>query len=275
MEFVEFEMIVTGTRTIAPMWRRHGARALPWFGLKIAVASLIAVAFAPLTLRTFKLLVAAVPAVSGGTSDPALAAPMFNAVVTFYAIFFGVFLAIKFFGTLLSDFVLPFYTLEPIPLIIACRRGLNVFRHDPLQVVLYLLFKPILAALGFIMVEIAFIICCIPLAILVGLFAVIAAAQFHSGTSAQFHLIMVAAVILQYVFVYAAFLWLIIGLMGYLMNLLSSYAIFFLAGRYPLLANLLEPGPGAPFTPPPVFPSADERKDHDGGPPMPMDPALA
>jgi hypothetical protein len=59
------------------------------------------------------------------------------------------------------------------------------------------------------------------------------------------------------------------------MALLNAYAIYFLGGRYPLLGSMLEPGPGHPFTPPPVFPSAEERKDHDDGPPMPMNPAVA
>ena len=63
--------------------------------------------------------------------------------------------------------------------------------------------------------------------------------------------------------------------MGYLLLLLDIYAIYFLGGRYPMLGNLLEPGPGGPFTPPPVFPSEEERDDADGGPPMPMNPAVA
>jgi hypothetical protein len=62
---------------------------------------------------------------------------------------------------------------------------------------------------------------------------------------------------------------------GYLLLMLDSYALYFLGGRYPLLGNLLEPGPGAPFAPPPVFPSEEEGKDDDGGPPMPMNPAVA
>jgi hypothetical protein len=66
-----------------------------------------------------------------------------------------------------------------------------------------------------------------------------------------------------------------LGAAGYIFMLLDAYSIYFLGGRYPLLGNLLEPGPGAPFTPPPVFPSQEERKNSDGGPPMPMNPAVA
>jgi hypothetical protein len=63
-----------------------------------------------------------------------------------------------------------------------------------------------------------------------------------------------------------------VAMFGYLLQVLDAYAIFFLAGRYPLLGDLLEPGPDHPFTPPPSYPSSDEE---DGGPPLPMDPALA
>ena len=66
-----------------------------------------------------------------------------------------------------------------------------------------------------------------------------------------------------------------IGTIGYVLTWLTAYGIYFLGGRYPLLGNILDPGIGAPFTPPPVYPSDDERRDDDGGPPMPMNPAVA
>jgi len=86
---------------------------------------------------------------------------------------------------------------------------------------------------------------------------------------------MIAGAVVLGLCFYAVIVYLSLGTVGYLMALLNAYAIYFLGGRYPLLGSMLEPGPGHPFTPPPVFPSAEERKDEDDGPPMPMNPAVA
>ena len=63
-----------------------------------------------------------------------------------------------------------------------------------------------------------------------------------------------------------------IAAFGYLATFLQAYALYFLAGRYPLLAEMLDPTPGHPFTPPPLGPGPDEPGS---GPAFPMNPAVA
>jgi hypothetical protein len=109
--------------------------------------------------------------------------------------------------------------------------------------------------------------------IIAAVVGVVSLSASHSGAAGG-ALLGVGALILYAIFIVFIF-YVTLFTFGYLIALLEGLGIYFLAGRYPLLGNILEPGPGAPFAPPPVFPSDEERKDSDGGPPMPMDPAVA
>ncbi len=278
LEFVEFEALVTRAKVIAPMWRRYAARAWPWFLLKVVGGTVICTAFAPFAARIIRTMIAiSLPsAASGAPPSPALIAPMLHALFGFYAIFFAALLILKLFGTLLSDFVLPFYALEPIPLATAVQRGAQVIIRDPLHVILYLILKPILSIIGLILFEVAVLICLIPLALVAFLLTLLGAAFAHILPGAIGHLLLITAGVLVYFIAYLAFLAVIIALVGYLWNLLEAYAIYFLAGRYPLLGDFLDPTPGIPpFTPPPAPPSPEELEDDGNEPPMPLDPAIA
>jgi hypothetical protein len=196
---------------------------------------------------------------------------------------YGILFLLKVPSTLLNDFVLPYYVLEDIPLFAAIGRGFQVFVADPIQVILYLILKPILFIIGYIMMTISIMIAAIPVAIVAIIGVVIVAliggaSMRHSsgiGAAAGGGLLFFAGIALLYLVAIAFFTYLGMGIGGYLVTILEAYGIYFLGGRYPLLGNMLEPGPGAPFTPPPVFPSPEERQDSDGGPPMPMNPAVA
>jgi hypothetical protein len=85
-------------------------------------------------------------------------------------------------------------------------------------------------------------------------------------------LLLIVGAVLLYLLLSIAAIWYAVGSFGYLLLLLEAYGVFFIAGRYPLLARLLEPGPGAPFTPPPAFRSPGEGPQD---PPFPMNPAVA
>jgi hypothetical protein len=134
--------------------------------------------------------------------------------------------------------------------------------------------KFLLSGIGYILQGFALQICMIPAGLIFGLTAFVGWLVLH-GAGPTGKLLMVAgAVILGLGFLVVVF-YATILVLGYLLLLLDTYAIYFLGGRYPMLGNLLEPGPGAPFTPPPVFPSEEERREDGGGPPMPMNPAVA
>lgn len=277
MELVVFEMLVTRQKFIAPMWRRYSSRVWPWIGLKLLVgivfsALLIAIFYIPLSH-----LSATLPLVPmGAHPDPAQLQQFLQAMIGFELAIFFLFFLLKIPSTLLNDFVLPFFVLEPITLTAAIRRGFHAFAADPLQFLFYLVLKPILAVIGFIIHYIAMLICMIPFFIVIFVGALIAGLAFgHGGSSSGIGLLVLAAAIVFYLFFIACSVYFSIGTFGYLLTLLEAYGIYFLAGRYPVLASLLEPGPGAPFTPPPVFPSPEETKDDDDGPPMPLDPAIA
>ena len=281
LQFVNFEMVVTRATFIGPMWRRYGARIWPVIGFKVLLGTVASIAIAPFIWKSVAALIqisAHMPKViPGQPPDPAMFQATFSQIMSLEGGVMVAFMLIKLLTTSFEDFVLPFYILEDIPLTAAIGRGFAVFVADPLHCILYLILKPILFTVGFIMQYISMLILTIPimivavLAVLAGV--AISAAMGSSGGPS--HLLGFTAAILAYIALFVAMLWYEFGSLGYVTMLLEAYSAYFLAGRYPLLANMLETGPGAPFTPPPVFPSDEERRDDDGGPPMPMDPAVA
>jgi hypothetical protein len=278
MSFVTFEMLATRQVMIAPMWRRYGLRVWPWIGLKAAIGTVLSVAMLPLLVsigRGFFEFAQSMPRLpKGSPPDPALTDSMFQQVMILYGGFLLVFVVLKLASTLLDDFVKPFYQLEPISLGTAIQRAYAVLSGDFLNCVVYVVLKYILTLIGFMMQNIATQVCFIPI-VLIGVVATLLGRFLMHAGGPIVSLIVIAAGVILGLAAVAALIYASVGTAGYLLMLLDAYALYFLGGRYPLLGNLLEPGPGAPFTPPPVFPSREERKDSDDGPPMPMNPAVA
>ncbi len=281
MQFVNFEMVVTRSTFIGPMWRRYGARVWPVVGFKVLMGTVISIAMAPFLWKSVAALIqisAHMPKFTPGqTPDPAIFQSTFTQIMSLEGVVMAAFLLIKLFSSSFEDFVLPFYILEDIPLTTAISRGFAVFVADPLHCILYLILKPILFIVGFLIQYISLIVLMIPIVIVFVIVAIVGVAISAAlgGASGPGHLLGFAAGVVLYLAFFAAMLWYQFGTLGYITTLLEAYGVYFLGGRYPLLGNMLESGPGAPFTPPPVFPSDEERRDNDGGPPMPMDPAVA
>ena len=276
LELVDFEMVVTTSKIIAPMWRRYSGKVWPWFGLKVALGLIATSLIGLVLLTTGKAMLDGFTSFAGmgPHPDPAVSARMLVALLKFETVFLLLMLIPKTLATLLDDFVLPFFLIDNLPLLTAMQRGFAVLAGDPVQCILYLILKLILSVIGYVMQAIALQICMIPV-VLVGVAIVIAGAAIfrHAGPAAT--LIAVAGGVLLGLIFVVVISYLSILAFGYLLLLLDSYAIYFLAGRYPQLGNLLEPGSGTPFTPPPVLPSPEETQDDDDGPPMPMNPAIA
>jgi hypothetical protein len=278
MELVSFAMLVTRGRFIAPLWRRYAARIWPWLGFKIVVgtvySALLAAAFAGPVRHLFAAMAATLPLLEahGRQPDPRqVLGPLMAQWIGLEFVFVLFSLLLKIPSTLLNDFVLPFFVLEEIPLPAAVRRGWNVILTDPVQVILYLALKPILFVIGCVIQNFALGIGMIPLALVGAVAGGIAAALTPHGIGAG--LVLLGAIAGMGLF--ALTLYVTLFMTGYLLALLEAYGIYFLAGRYPLLASMLEGAPDKPFTPPPVFPSEEELRDEDDGPPMPMNPAVA
>jgi hypothetical protein len=278
MQFVNFEMVVTRAAFVAPMWRRYGSRVWPVVGFKSLLGTVMSLALAPFLWKTFASLtqmMGDMPRFTPGQPpDPAIFQSFLSQMIGLEGSIFAAVLLIKLFSTAFEDFVLPFYILEDIPLTAALSRGSSVFLADPLQCLLFLVLKLILFVVGFMVQYIAMIVLMIPIGIVGIIVAVIGGIVIATlGTAG--HILGVVAGVALYILFLTAMFWFQFGTLGYITMLLEAYATYFLAGRYPLLGSMLEPGPGAPFTPPPVFPSEEERRNDDGGPPMPMDPAVA
>lgn len=277
LQLVEFEMVVTLTRVVAPMWRKYRRKVWPWIGVKVALG-LIAVSFmvAILLNRVHQLLglFAHLQALGPHPQAEALG-PLMSAFYGFYGLAILLFLVPKAVSTLLEDFVMPFFLVEDLPLGTAVQRGWSVFVADPLHCIGYLLLKLMLALLGYIMQGVALQICMIPVLLILGVLGFVGYLGLH-GAGVAGTILMAAGAVVLVVCLVVLVLYATVLATGYLLLLLDAYAIYFMGGRYSMLGNLLEPGPGRPFTPPPVFPSGEEDQDaDDDGPSLPMNPAVA
>ena len=280
MELVEFEMLVTRQRIIAPMWRRYSQRVWPWIAVKVLTSTIMCALAAAIFYQPARNMFEALASMpQGNPADPQQLAVVWGSIFRMYAGMTVILLAIKLPSTFLADFAMPFYVLEDISIFAAIRRGLAVFAADPLQAMLYLILKPILFIVGYVLQYTALIASMLLVEVVFGIvvFIVYFAVGRHAGPVGQILLIAGAVVLglcLAVIFTYA-----MIGSLGYLTLLFTAQAVYFMAGRYPRLDAMLIaadlPDPGTPFTPPPVFPSPEEREDDDGGPPFPMDPAVA
>ena len=274
MEFVEFEVVASGATRIGPIWRRYGSRTVTWFFIKLIAGVIVFLAFLPLAHSVIGAFIAFAHAPGSSQMEPDAVLPGFSlfvhAVLGFYALFAGTFFVLKAFSTVLHDLVLPFYALEEIPLSVAMRKGWAICTAEPGQVILYFFLKPLLTLVGLIGAQLLMYVCFIPLVLLVFVLAFGGAFLLTATHSPAVHMLIVAAGVLLYAAAYGCFVAVVIGLIGYVMNLLEAYGVFFLASRYARLAELLYGAPSAPFTPPPPPP----RPGPDG-PSLPMNPALA
>jgi hypothetical protein len=276
LQLVDFEMVVTLTRVISPMWRKYPRKVWPWIGAKVVLGLLAMAVIVPMLLNSAHDLIGVFTAVKdlGPHPQPQDLAPIMGAFYGFYGVILLMFLIPKTLSTLLEDFVMPFFLVEDLSLSAALQRGWAVLVGDTLNCAGYLAMKLILGAIGYFMQSVVLQICMIPVVLLFGVLGFVGWLVLHAAGPVGTVLLTAGAVVLGACFVVVVF-YLATLSTGYLLLLLDAYAIFFMGGRYPMLGNLLEPGPGGPFTPPPVFPSEEERKDAGSGPPMPMNPAVA
>ncbi len=276
LQLVEFEMVLTTSKRIAPMWRKYSTKVWPWIAAKVLVSILSAAIMAPIVIASGTRFMAVFLTLqsAGPHPSPEIMSQVMASFFGIYGLMILLFFIPKTLATLLDDFVLPFFLLEDLPLSAALSRGLSVSIADPLGCLLYLALKFFLAIFGYIAQSIAMQICMIPVVIVGAILAVLGGLLFNNAGPSG-HLLEVAGAVMLCLVFFAAITYVAIGAFGYLLLLFDSYALYFLGGRYPLLGNFLDPGPGGTFTPPPVFPSPEENDDSDGGPPMPMNPAVA
>jgi hypothetical protein len=158
-------------------------------------------------------------------------------------------LALAVASILLRDFGLPSMALEGTPLRETVRRVFALARAETGQVALYLLLRVCLAIAGAFTAE--FLLGALALIVgapLGGVGFGLWAALHTAGSGARAGMIggwVILALLLLAVLAIG-----VIALFGYLFTFLQAYAIFFLGGRYPLMAQLLVEPP-APISPAP------------------------
>lgn len=255
LQFVLFHTVLRGETQVAPMWRRYGAATWRWIGLKLLFYLAVVLCMLPMILPAILLMVHSMPK-TGGTG-PALGALLASIFGMIAAVFLVVFVAAILF-VLLRDFGLPSMALEGTPLGETVRRVVALARAEPGPTALYLLMRFVLGVAG------AFASYAVLLAVgaVAGLPLGGTALALWAGlrrSSSSGHVVMVAGWIVLGLLMVAVLLFAGILLFGYVFTFLQAYAIFYLAGGYPLLASqwvALAPVPRVEqtFVPPVSYP---------------------
>jgi len=272
LQFVLFEIVVRQDTWVGPIWRRYGRVVWRWIGLKVLFLVVAIVCALPFLLPAILHLVHS-PSFHGEV-DPQNPGAVLATLLPFLAVILA--LSIPFVAAylLLLDFGLPSLALEDAPMGEAVRRIGRLIRQEPGQVALYVLMRFLLglawAIAGEVAIGVAMLILLVPFG---GLALVLFATLHHGGPGA--HAAMIAGWVVLGAILAVILILAFVVVFGACYTFLTAYSVYFLGGRYPLLGNFLEPGPGAPFTPPPPPPSPEEREDRDGGPSLPMNPAIA
>jgi hypothetical protein len=245
LQFTLFHIVLRSETRVAPIWRHYGAATWRWMGLKILFFICALACLAPILIPGIFYIIHAITLQSQGDNSHIVG---FILTGFFFAVLLVLFvLALTVATVLLRDFALPSMALESTPLGETVRRVLALTRAEPGQVTLYLLLRFCLTAAGGFVSEILIVLLGLviggPLAgVGFGLWATL----HTSGAGARAGMIggwVVLALALLAVLAIG-----VISLFGYLFTFLQAYAIFFLAGRYPLMGQLLTEPP-APVIP--------------------------
>ena len=235
MQLVLFDFVLTPSAFIAPLWRRYGGITWRWLGWKSAVtiplALLLFLPLVPLFFRAFASLPAA--------PDPQQ--PFDPHVFQFFMLVYALSLsglALLFLaGSLLSDFFLPSIALEAVNASVARARFFALVRAEPLTLAGYVAMR-LLLALGGAMLQYAAIFgAMICFGIPLGLIALAGWFALHTIASP---VLLAAGGVLLYLLFIAGIFYAQLGAYGVAIIYLRAYSLYFLAGRYPLLAERLE-----------------------------------
>ncbi len=266
LQFVLFDIVLRRDTSVAPIWRRFGPLTWRWIGLKVLFLLVAVLCSTPLLLP---ILIHFIKMVSK-SGEPTNLGGFVGAILAFVAATFLFVIAYFAASTLLHDFGLPSIALENTTIVETFRRVWALLRAEPGSVLFFLLMRLLLASAATLAVYLVLAVATLILFIPLGLLAVLLFVSLHHAGPGG-HLVMIAGWVVLGLILLAALFVAGVMLLGVAFTFLQAYALYFLAGRYPLLAGYLDPqGPAYVFTPPPppIAPADD-------GPSFPMDPALA
>jgi hypothetical protein len=249
LQFAFFEVVLNREQFIAPLWRKHRSVYGAWTWTKVLAGLVIAAALSlPIAAlgRRFIPLIHSMSSLKPGELPPA------DFFILFYGGFFGlyaIFILLFILGSLGYDFLVPSLALESVPLAEAFRRFGRLVRAEPGQFALYCLLKIVFGLVGYMALTLAFEIVLLLAFAVVGLVALLFGFLLHLAGVATGVLIGLAITfaILLYLALFGYVM--IIGI-GVLLTFFESYSLYFLAGRYPLLGDLLVRSTPAPQPPP-------------------------
>lgn len=246
LQFVLFAFTLEKSALVAPLWRRYASRTWPWLGLKLVLSLIVTVIFSAPIFYSFRSLItqAAIQQVQPGQPP---SPEMFFALLSFYLFFGSAILILMLCSSLLSDFVLPPIALEGASLSDALGRFLQLIKAEPGQLLLFTLFKILLAIAGMIAMQAVIIIAELILIIPLGLLAFLGWFALHS-LGLVGHLLLIAGALTLGLLFLVGFFYVATLVMGCVHTFYQAYALYFLGGRYPRLGDLLEP---------PAIPSAE------------------
>jgi hypothetical protein len=261
LQFVLFHFVLRSETHIAPMWRRYGPATWRWIGLKLLLGLCAMACILPIAVPAIFFFVHETQhQTAGGGNTAAFVFTIFIFVLACILIV----LALTTVFVLVRDFGLPSMALEATPLRETVRRVFALARAEPGQVALYVLMRFVLSLAGVMASYLVLLVVGLVSAIPLGGVGVALWAALHHSTVGG-HVIMGAGFGVLGVILCAALVITGITVFGYLFTFLQAYAIFFLSGRYPLLAQqLTPPAPSLPrswtfapwtpglYTPPPV-----------------------
>jgi hypothetical protein len=143
----------------------------------------------------------------------------------------------------------PSLALESVPLSEALRRFGRLVRAEPGQFALYCLLKIVLGFVGYMALGFAFELVLLVAFCIVGLVALLFGFLLHLAGVATGVLIGLAIAV-GIVLYLALFGYVMVIGVGVFLTFFESYSLYFLAGRYPLLGDLLARSTPAPQPPP-------------------------
>jgi hypothetical protein len=236
LQFVLFDFVLRSDSVLTPIWRRYARATWYWIGLKVAFFAIALACVAPLIVPVVIQFIHALRAGHGHVNPASMFAGLFSLIGT-------LFLALLVIGvgyTLLVDFGLPSMALEGTPLGTTVVRVWTLLRTDTGQVLLYLLMRFVMGIAASICCGLAILAASMVAMIPLGA-AALATWLGLRHASLNGHIVMVTALVLLGCVFVAAMMVAVILTFGYAQIFFQSYALYFLAGRYPLLAQYLAP----------------------------------
>jgi hypothetical protein len=247
-QFVFFEIVLRSDTTVAPAWRRYGPATWRWMGLKLlfilAALVLLLPVLVPLGLAIFHL-------VKAGNFHPHFW-PLLKMFLGLLLGFLAIGLVIWAASRLLHDFGLPSMALEATPLSETVRRVFQLIGTEPGAVFLYLLIYFLAAIVFAIACLVIYLVVIVVAMIPLGAVGVALWFGLHHAGTVGYIFMGLGFGILALLFLAVILITMLI-LVAYQRTFLQAYALYFLAGRYPLLATYLEPPPPPTPMATPVF----------------------